>query len=63
MEAENEKLTADLKKSQQESTLKRLQEARLQNDYERAKGILDRIPPEIIRAYTNRSTQKHDIER
>ena len=63
LEKKNADLTEALEKSQQESTLKRLQEARLQNDYERAKGILDRIPPEIIRAYTNRSTQKHDIDR
>jgi len=31
---------------------------RLHSDYERIKGILDRIPPEIIKAYTHRSTQK-----
>ena len=58
LEAENEKLTADLKKSQQESTVKKLQELRLQNDYERAKGILGRIPPEIIRAYTHGTKNK-----
>ena len=63
LESKNEKLTADLKKSQQESTVKKLQAARLQNDYERARAILDRIPPQVIQAYTNRSIQKHDIDR
>ena len=63
LEKKNADLTEALKESEQESTLKKLQEARLQSDYERAKSILDRIPPEVIRAYTNRSTQKHDIHR
>ena len=63
LEKENAELTDALEKSEQQSMLKKLQEARLLNDYERIKGILDRIPPEIIKAYTQRSTQKHDIHR
>ena len=63
LEKENADLSAALEKSEQQSTLKKLQEARLLNDYERIKGILDRIPPEIIKEYTHRSTQKHDINR
>lgn len=63
LEKENAELTDALEKSEQQSMLKKLQEARLLNDYERIKGILDRIPPEIIKAYTHRSTQKHDIHR
>ena len=63
LEKENAELTEALEKSEQQSTLKKLQEARLLNDYERIKGVLDRIPPEIIKAYTHRSTQKHDINR
>lgn len=63
LEKKNADLSAALEKSEQQSTLKKLQEARLLNDYERIKGILDRIPPEIIRQYTHRSTQKHDIHR
>ena len=59
----NDDLTAALEKSQQQSTLKKLQEAKLQQDYADACAILDRIPPEIIREYTHRSTQKHDIHR
>lgn len=63
LEKKNAELTDALKESEQESTLKKLQDARLKSDYERAKSILDRIPPEVIKAYTNRSTQKHDINR
>ena len=63
LEKKNADLSAALEKSEQQSTLKKLQEARLLNDYERVKGILDRIPPEIIKAYTHRSAQKHDINR
>jgi len=63
LEKKNADLTETLEKSQQESTLKKIQDARLKSDYERAKSILDRIPPEVIKAYTNRSTQKHDINR
>ena len=63
LEKENAELTEALEKSEQQSTLKKLQKARLLNDYERIKGVLDRIPPEIIKAYTHRSTQKHDINR
>lgn len=58
----NADLSEALKKSQQESTLKKIQELRLQNDYKQAKAILDRIPPEIIKAYTQRSTMKKEVD-
>ena len=63
LEKENAELTEALEESEKESTVKKLQEMRLHSDYERIKGILDRIPPDVIRQYTNRSTQKHDINR
>ena len=63
LEKKNDELTAALEKSEKESTVKKLQEMRLHSDYERIKGILDRIPPDIIRQCTHRSTQKHDIHR
>ena len=63
LEKKNAELTKALEKKEQKSALEKLQEARLLNDYERVKGILERIPPEIIKAYTHRSTQKHDIHR
>ena len=63
LKKKNDDLTEALEKSQRQSTLKKLQEAKLQQDYADACAILDRIPPEIIKAYTHRSTQKHDIQR
>ncbi|MGN0786607.1 MAG: plasmid recombination protein, partial [Christensenellales bacterium] len=61
LKKKNDDLTEALEKSQQQSTVKKLQEARLQSDYERIKGILDRIPSEIIRAYTQRGNQKQEV--
>ena len=61
LKKKNDDLTAALEKSQQQSTLKKLQEAKLQQDYADACAILDRIPPEIIREYTNRSTKKQEV--
>ena len=63
LEKKNAELTEALEESETESTVKKLQEMRLHSDYERIKGILERIPPDVIRQYTNRSTQKHDINR
>lgn len=62
LKKKNADLSEALKKSQQESTLKKIQEARLQSDYKQARAILDRIPPEIIRAYTQRSSMKKEVE-
>ena len=61
LKKKNDELTAALEKSEKESTVKKLQEMRLHSDYERVKRILDRIPPEIIREYTNRSTKKQEV--
>ena len=62
LKKKNADLSEALKKSQQESTLKKIQEARLQSDYKQARDILDRIPPEIIRVYTQRSSMKKEVE-
>jgi len=61
LEKKNADLTDALEKSQQESTLKKIQDARLKSDYERAKGILDRIPPDVIKAYTQNSNRKQEV--
>ncbi|MDY4173651.1 MAG: MobV family relaxase [Evtepia sp.] len=61
LKKKNDDLTEALEKSQQQSTVKKLQKARLQSDYERVKGILDRIPPEIIQAYTQRGSKKQEV--
>lgn len=63
LKKKNEDLTEELKKSQKESTLKKIQEARLQSDYQQVKAILERIPPEIIQAYTQKSNRKREANR
>lgn len=61
LKKKNAELSEALKKSQQEGTLKKIQEARLQSDYKQARAILDHIPPEIIWAYTQRSSMKKEV--
>lgn len=61
LEEENAELTDELAKSQKQSATKKLKEMKLQSDYAEARAILDRIPPEIIRAYTQRGKQKEDV--
>ena len=63
LKAENAQLEESLDKANQKSTLKQLADAKLRRDYEDTVAVLERIPPEVIRAYTQRSTQKHDIDR
>ena len=61
LEKKNADLSAALEESEKESTVKKLQELRLQSDYERVKGILDRIPPEILREYTHRDSKTQEV--
>ena len=45
------------------SVLKRLEDAKLRQDYEAALKTLDSIPPEVIRFYENRTQEpamRHD---
>ena len=62
LKAENESMTDKLEKSQQQSTLKKLQDAKLQSDYEAAQAVLERIPPDIIKAYTQRGNRERKVD-
>ena len=62
LKAENESLTDKLEKSQQQSPLKKLQDAKLQSDYEAAQAVLERIPPDIIKAYTQRGNRERKVD-
>ncbi len=62
LKAENESLTDKLEKSQQQSTLKKLQDAKLQSDYEAAQAVPERIPPDIIKAYTQRGNRERKVD-
>ena len=62
LKVEDESLTDKLEKSQQQSTLKKLQDAKLQSDYEAAQAVLERIPPDIIKAYTQRGNRERKVD-
>jgi hypothetical protein len=58
LKEKNKTLSASLDKAKEGSVLKRLEDAKLRQDYEAALKTLDSIPPEVIRFYENR-TQEH----
>ena len=62
LKAENESLADKLEKSQQQSTLKELQDAKLKSDYKAAQAVLERIPPDIIKAYTQRGNRERKVD-
>lgn len=52
LKQENDQLEQSLEKVTQESTLKQLADAKLRRDYADAVTVLDRIPKEVLDAYT-----------
>ncbi len=58
LKEKNKTLSASLDKATEGSVLKRLEDAKLRQDYEAALKTLDSIPPEVIRFYENRNTQE-----
>ena len=64
LEESNDTMAEKLKKLQTESAIKKLKDNQLRQDYEDARAILDRIPPEILRQYRSRANnQKQEIHR
>ena len=55
-----EQLEQSLDKATQESTLKKLADAKLHRDYEDAVAVLDRIPKEVLAAYTHRTEKERE---
>ena len=53
LKTEKAELAKQLKAATTESIQKRLKTGKLQEDYEKARSILDRIPPEVLRYYTH----------
>lgn len=49
-----------LEKATKESTLKQLADDRLRCDYEDAVAVLDRIPKEVLAAYTHRPKRREN---
>ena len=61
----NKKLSESLEEANHESVLKKLNDAKLQRDYQEALAVLERIPPEVITAYRfpspETSKQKEEV--
>ena len=60
LKTENAQLEKSLEKATKESTLKQLADARLRRDYEDAVAVLDRIPEEVLMAYTHRTKRREN---
>ena len=63
LKKKNKTLSASLDKAKEGSVLKRLEDAKLRQNYEAALKTLDSIPPEVIRFYENRTQEpamRHD---
>ena len=63
LKEKNKTLSASLDKAKEGSVLKRLEDAKLRQDYEAALKTLDSIPPEVIRFFENRTQEpvvRHD---
>lgn len=63
LKEKNKTLSASLDKATEGSVLKRLEDAKLRQDYEAALKTLDSIPPEVIRFFENRTQEpamRHD---
>ena len=65
LKRKNKKLSESLEEATHESVLKKLNDAKLQREYEEALAVLERIPPEIITAYRfpspETSKQKEEV--
>ena len=51
LKKKNKKLSESLEEANHESVLKKLNDAKLQREYQEALAVLERIPPEIVAAY------------
>ena len=60
LKTENAQLEKSLEKATKESTLKKLADAKLYRDYEDAVAVLDRIPKEVLAAYTHRTEKERE---
>ena len=54
LKKKNKKLSESLEEANHESVLKKLNDAKLQREYQEALAVLERIPPEVIDSYANR---------
>ena len=60
LKKKTEQLEQSLDKATQESTLKKLADVKLHRDYEDAVAVLDRIPKEVLAAYTHKAEKERE---
>jgi len=58
LEAENEALLKELEAAKKGSVMEKLQQAKMRKDYQEAVALLDRIPADVLREYTNIGPKK-----
>ena len=51
LKRKNKKLSESLEEANHESVLKKLNDAKLQREYQEALAVLERIPPEVLAVY------------
>ena len=66
LKKENASLEAELESKSQESIEKRLREAQIHQEYQKAKALLDRIPKEVLNLYKtpkghNQEVKSHEV--
>ena len=62
----NEKLSETLDQARRGSVFEKMQHFQLERDLEEACALIERIPPEVLKEYTNstkkgKGTQKHKV--
>ena len=60
LKRENKKISESLDEATHESVLKQLKDAKLQREYQEAVAILERIPKDVLDAYTHMGTTERN---
>ena len=63
LKKKNKKLSESLEEANHESVLKKLNDAKLQREYQEALAVLERIPPEVVAEYTASGKDKARFNR
>jgi len=62
LKRKNKKLSESLEEANHESVLKKLEDAKLQREYQEALAVLERIPPEVLEEYAKPKASRRTAE-
>ena len=62
LKKKNKKLSESLEEATHESVLKKLEDAKLQREYQEALAVLERIPPEVLEEYAKPKASRRTAE-